>query len=101
MYKRIRNRYNTIYEKLCTLDREKLPACCVHTQRNNTVDNELSSLCGDKNEVIGTYVLNNNLCEILELSCNTIPDDIGDIHDMNDMSSTDDSVILDHINHIS
>ena len=37
-FARTRTQYDEIYEKLCTLDRDKLPVCCVQTQRLNHVE---------------------------------------------------------------
>ena len=39
-YARTRSQYNAIYDKLCTLDRDKLPVICVQTQTLNHVEND-------------------------------------------------------------
>ena len=67
-YARTRPQYNAIYDKLCTLDIYKLYLCCVLTQRPNTVENDDNLLCGNKNKVIASVVINKEFYEILVIS---------------------------------
>ena len=57
-FARTRKEYDEIYDKLCTLDRDKLPVCCVQTQRLNNVETDDFSFSRNETEVIGTAVLN-------------------------------------------
>ena len=67
-FARTKPQHNVMYDKFCTLDRDELPACCVHTRMLNTVENDDYSICGDENEVIGTVLLNKEFYEILVIS---------------------------------
>ena len=77
-YARTRTQYNAMYDKLCTLDKDKLHVCCVQTQRLNHVETEGFSFCGDKTEVIGTAVLNKEFYEMLVLACRNIEKKVDD-----------------------
>ena len=87
-YARTRPQYNAIYDKLCTIDRDKLPVCCVQTRRHDNVENDDFSLCGDQTEVIGTAVLNQEFYEMLLISCKMIDES----DDQNNESSTVSSI---------
>lgn len=94
-YARTRPQYNNIYDKLCTIDRAKLPVCCVQTRRLDTVDNDDFSLCGDETEVIGTAVLNQEFYEMLQISCKKTDNSDDQINESSTVLSVENSLTIE------
>ena len=90
-----RPQHNAIHDKLCTLDGDKLPVCCVQTQMLNQDETDNFSFCGHETEVIGIAVLNKKICDLLVLSCRDIENSYEKVDDNDNISSNEKIVTIE------